>query len=269
MRYEEWNSLQIPKVGFGTWSIGGGSFANRSKDEAGLAALRSALDLGYTHFDTAEMYGSGHTEELLGRAVRESGKPRESLFIVSKVSPQHLSYTGVLRSCEASLRRLQMDYLDLYLIHWPVLGMKLPDSFRALNQLVSDGKVRHLGVSNFDLKLLKESQQLSATPLLTNQVPYSVSDHKYARNGVLAYCQENDILITAYSPLGQGSFKPTKTLKSIAEAHSASPQQVAIAWLVAQPRVITIPMSADRVHQKQNLDAADIRLTPEEMDQLG
>ena len=91
MLYEEWNGLQIPKIGFGTWSIGGGSFANRSKDLAGLAALRSALDLGYTHFDTAEMYASGHTEELLGRAVLESGKPRESLFVTTKVSPHHLS----------------------------------------------------------------------------------------------------------------------------------------------------------------------------------
>ncbi len=268
MLYEEWNGLSIPKIGFGTWSIGGGSFANHSKDEAGLAALRSALDLGYTHFDTAEMYASGHTEELLGRAVRESRKPRESLFIVSKVSPQHLSYAGVLKSCEASLRRLSMDYLDLYLIHWPILGMKLPQTFRALNQLASDGKVRHLGVSNFDLRLLKESQKLAATPLLTNQVPYSVGDRKYVKNGVLAYCQQSNILITAYSPLGQGSFKPGKALKSIAEAHSATPQQVAIAWLVAQPRVITIPMSADPVHQKQNLDATDIHLTPDEMTQL-
>ncbi len=268
MNYEEWNGLKLPEIGFGTWSIGGDSFANRSKDRAGLVALRSALDLGYTHFDTAEMYASGHTEELLGRAVRESGKPRESLFIASKVSPQHLSYSNVLKSCEASLRRLDMDYLDLYLIHWPTLGMKLPDAFRALNELVVNGKVRHLGVSNFDLRLLKESQKLSASPLLTNQVPYSVSDRRYVKNGVLSYCQESNILITAYSPLGQGSFKASKALQSIAAAHSVTPQQVAIAWLVAQPRVITIPMSADPVHQRQNLDALDIRLAPGEMAQL-
>ena len=268
MPYEDWNGIRIPKIGFGTWSIGGGSFANRSRDAEGLAALRSALDIGYTHFDTAEMYASGHTEELLGRAVRESGKARESLFIVSKVSPQHLGYSQVLKSCEASLRRLGMDYLDLYLIHWPSIGMKLTDAFRSLNQLVSEGKVRHLGVSNFDVRLLKESQRLSATPLLTDQVPYSVSDRRYVKNGALEYCQQSNILVTAYSPLGQGSFKASKALKAIAESHSVTPQQVALAWLVAQPRVITIPMSADPLHQKQNFDSAEIHLTPDEIAQL-
>ncbi len=268
MIYEEWNGLQIPKIGFGTWTIGGGSFANRSKDRAGLAALRSALDLGYTHFDTAEMYAGGHTEELLGRAIRDSGKPRESLLITTKVSPQHLGYSPVLKACEGSLRRLGMDYIDLYLIHWPMLGIRLADSFRALNKLVTDGKVRHLGVSNFDARLLTQSEELSETPLLTDQVPYSVRDRSYARNGVLAHCQEHNVLLTAYSPLEKGHLKVDTALKTIAHANSATSQQIALAWLVAQPRVIAIPMSADPVHQKQNLDAADIRLTPEEMAQF-
>ncbi len=268
MIYEEWNGLQIPKIGFGTWTIGGGSFANRSKDRAGLAALRSALDLGYTHFDTAEMYASGHTEELLGRAIRDSGKPRESVFITTKVSPQHLGYSQVLKACEGSLRRLGMDYVDLYMIHWPILGMLLPNAFRALNELVDNGKVRHLGVSNFDLRLLKQSQELSETPLMTNQVPYSVRDRSYERNGVLGYCQEHNILLTAYSPLEKGHLKIDTALKTIAHTNSATSQQIALAWLVAQPRVITIPMSADPAHQKQNLEAADIRLTPQEMAQL-
>jgi diketogulonate reductase-like aldo/keto reductase len=268
MLYEEWHGLQIPKIGFGTWSIGGGSFANRSKDAAGLAALRSALDLGYIHFDTAEMYANGHTEELLGQAIRESGVPRESLIITTKVSPQHLSYSGVLKACERSVRHLAMDYIDLYLIHWPIAGMKLPDAFRALNELVGNGKVRHLGVSNFGVRLLQQSEKLAETPLLTDQVPYSIADRKYAKNGVLAYCQERGILLTAYTPLAKGNLKVEKALRSVADAHSATPQQIALAWLVAQPRVITIPMSADIVHQQQNIEAACIRLAPEEKAQL-
>lgn len=176
MIYETTDGLKLPKIGFGTWDIGGGSTANRSQDARGLAALRSALDLGYTHFDTAELYAAGHTEELIGRAVRESGTRRESLFITSKVKPEHLRYEAVLKSCEGSLRRLGMDYLDLYLIHWPSGSMQLPDTFRALNKLVADQKVRHLGVSNFDLQLLKAAEKLSETPLITDHVPYSVND---------------------------------------------------------------------------------------------
>src|SRR5512138_325636 len=166
MRYETLHNLQIPKIGFGTWTIGGRGSADPSSDEKSLLALRSALELGYTHFDTAENYAAGHSEELVGRAVREMGVPRESLFITSKVGPDHLQYEDVLRCCEASLRRLRMEYLDLYLIHWPKVGMNLPETFRALNQLVREGKVWHLGVSNFNLKLLKQAAALSETPLL-------------------------------------------------------------------------------------------------------
>ncbi len=269
MRYETVDGLTLPKIGFGTWNIGGGSSADRSHDAANLAALRSALALGYRHFDTAEMYGAGHTEELLGRAIRESGLPRESLFIVSKVKPEHLRYKGVLASCEGSLKRLQMDYLDCYLIHWPNPGVPLADSFRALNKLVADDKVRHPGVSNFDTHLLKRSGELSETRILTDQVPYSVNDRSYVENGVLAYCRERGILFTAYSPVDQGSFKSSGALREIARAHSATPEQIAIAWLVAQADVITIPMSRNPEHQRQNLEAADITLTDEELARLG
>lgn len=269
MKYETIDGIHLPKIGFGTWRIGGNSYAKPSEDARSLSALRSALDLGYTHFDTAEMYAGGHSEELIGQVVRDSGIPRGNLFITSKVSPEHLGYEQVLRSCEASLRRLAMEYIDLYLIHWPSAGMKLPDAFRALNQLVREGKVRHLGVSNFDLKLLKQAHSLSETPLLTNQVPYSLSDRSYARNGVLEYCRQNRILLTAYSPLDKGHLHSNKTIQSLAKTHSITPYQVALAWLILQPCVITIPMSFEKDHQKENLEAADVLLTADEMKLLG
>ena len=268
MRCESIESLSIPKIGFGTWRIGGSSSADSSKDTDGLKALRSALELGYTHFDTAEIYAGGHAEDLIGRAIREAGVPRESLFITSKVTPGHLRFNDVLRACEASLSRLAMDYLDLYLIHWPGPGAGLPDTFRALNRLVTEGKVSHLGVSNFNLKLLQESRMLSETPILTDQVPYSVSDRTYAQNGVLSYCQANDILLTAYSPVDEGRLRPGKALMSIALAHRATPYQIALAWLVSQRRVITIPMSQNPIHQRQNLEAAEIVLRESEIAQL-
>ena len=262
------NGLSVPKIGFGCWKIGGGNSADPSQDDWSLTALRSALALGYTHFDTAETYANGHSEELTGRAARDVGIDREKLFITSKVSPSHLDYQAVLRSCEASLRRLQMDYLDLYLIHWPVANMRLGESFRALNQLVSDGKVRHLGVSNFDLSQLKLAQSVSATPILTNQVPYSLSDRSYVKSGVIPYCQANDILVTAYSPVNQGSLPVSPALQAIADTHDATPYQIALAWLVQQPRVITIPMSGNPQHQADNLAAAEIVLGEEELSLL-
>jgi diketogulonate reductase-like aldo/keto reductase len=268
MKYELLPTLTLPKIGFGTWKIGGESSPNSKVDSISLSALRFALELGYTHIDTAEMYAAGHTEELIGQVIREMHIKREKLLITSKVMPSHLKYDQVLTACEASLRRLQMDYVDLYLIHWPSAGMKLEDTFRALNKLVKDGKVKHLGVSNFDVKLLKQAQALTESPIFTNQVPYSISDRAYVTNGVLEYCQQNNILLTAYSPIDAGRLNVNAPLKNIAKAHTATPHQIALAWLVMQPFVIAIPMSFNPTHIKENFEAADIVLNDEEMKQL-
>ena len=269
MKYETVHNITLPKIGFGTWQIGGETSANPKTDTASMTALRSALEIGYTHFDTAEAYADGHAEELIGRAMRETNTKREKLFITTKVSPEHLNYDDVFKSCENSLRRLNMEYIDLYLIHWPRAGMKLEETFRALNKLVRDGKVKNLGVSNFNLKLLKQSQSFSETPIITNQVPYRLPDSSYVENGVLKYCQQNDILVTAYSPVKFRSIRVNKILGEISKVHSATSFQIALAWLVMQPRVITIPMSFDPEHIKENFDAAEIVLSADEMNQLG
>ena len=269
MKYETlFNDERIQKIGFGTWRIGGASTPNANLDSNSLTALRSALTLGYTHFDTAEMYGGGHSEELLGQAIRESGIHREKLFIASKLTPSHLRFDDTLRSCEASLRHLGMDYLDLYMIHWPSDAIPLEETFRALNQLVAQGMVRYLGVSNFELDHLKKSQAVSATPIITNQIPYSLFDRSYVRNGVVKYCQQQNILVTAYSPLKEGRIKVNANLQAVAKAHDATTYQIALAWLVQQPKVITIPMSFSPQHQAENLAAADIDLTNAEMEAL-
>ena len=269
MIYETiFNGEKIPKIGFGTWKIGGGSRADPKLDSISLAALRSALKVGYTHFDTAETYADGHSEELIGQAIRETGVKRDSLFITTKIAPEHLESEEVLKACKGSLHRLDMDYIDLYLIHWPRIGMKFEETFRALNKLVRDGQVRHLGVSNFSVKLLKQSQEHSETPIITDQVPYSIFDRSYVKNGVLEYCQQNDILLTAYSPVEKGRLKPHQILRSIAEAHSATPYQIALAWLVSQPRVITIPMSFDPQHIKEDFESVNIMLTEKEIKSL-
>jgi len=269
MKYETLHGLSIPKIGFGMWRIGGDSYPDRGLDSTSMTALRTALEVGYAHFDTAEAYASGHSEELLGRAIRETNTKRENLFLTTKISPEHLAYNQVFRSCENSLRRINVEYVDLYLIHWPPRsGTNLEEGFRALNKLVRDGKVKHLGVSNFNLKLLKQAQSLSETPILTNQVPYRLPDRTYVENGVLEYCQQNDILLTAYSPVKFRNLSTDKSLGAMAEAHTATPFQIALAWLVAQPRVITIPMSLNPQHIRENFEAAEIELSEEEFKTL-
>jgi diketogulonate reductase-like aldo/keto reductase len=146
--------------------------------------------------------------------------------------------------------------------------MDFDESFRALNKLIRDGKVRHLGVSNFSVRLLKQSQEHSETPIVTDQVPYSIFERSYVKNGVLEYCQQNDILLTAYSPFEKGRLKQNQTHRSIAEAHRATTYQIALAWLIAQPRVITIPMSYNPKHIKENFESANIMLTEKEIKSL-
>ena len=268
MKYEEVSGVRIPKIGFGTWSIGGKAGADPLSDKKSLDALRSALELGYTHFDTAEVYANGHSEELLGNAIRASGIKRGDLLITSKVHPFHMKYEDVLKACDRSLFRLGMDYLDIYLIHWPNPRIRLEVTFPALNRLVQEGKVKHIGVSNFKREMLIRAQELCETPILTDQVPYRLPDRAYVKNGVLEYCQQNNILLTAYSPIKFRNIKVNKTLKTIANDHEASTFQIALAWLIAQARVITIPMSFNPVHQKENLQAAEIELSPIEIAQL-
>lgn len=268
MKLETLSNVTLPKIGFGTWKIGGGSSPDLKLDSVSSAAIHSALEIGYTHFDTAEMYAGGHAEELLGKVIRESKIQREDLFITSKVMPSHLSYDEVLHACEKSLKRLQMDYIDLYLIHWPSASNKYEDTFQALNKLVKDGKVKHLGVSNFNLKLLKQAQELSETPIVTNQVPYSLSDRSYAKNGVLEHCQQNNIFLTAYEPLDKGNMRSNKTLEAIAKTHNKTIFQIALAWVISQPNIITIPMSTNAGHIQENFNAAEIELTKEEIELL-
>lgn len=268
MKHETLTHVALAKIGFGTWKIGGGSMPDRSVDEKSLAALSSALEIGYTHFDTAEMYANGHSEELIGQALRDFGTKREDVFITTKVTPSHLRYDDVLKSCENSLRRLSMDYVDLYLIHWPSAGAKYEETFKGLNKLVRDGKVKHLGVSNFDLKLLKQAQDFSETPIVTNQVPFSLGDRSYVKNGMLEYCQQNNILLTAYSPVEEGNLKTNPTLQAIAKAHNATVFQIALAWVTLYERVITIPMSFNPQHIRENFEAAEIELTPDEIEKL-
>lgn len=266
MRYETLpDGAPIPVLGLGTWQFGGESTADHSRDGEFVDTLQQLIAMGYTHIDTAEGYAQGHAEELVGIAMRDM--PRADLFITTKISPSHLRYDDVFTAIDGSLRRLQTDYVDMYLIHWPSTDIPLDESFRALNKLVADGRVRRIGVSNFDVPLMQRSMALCETPLATNQVLYNVLRRETADNGVLAFCQENDIVFTAYSPL-KHDVLTHPMVKAIAQARGVPSAQVALAWVMRQPRVITIPKSSNLKHAADNLAALSLDLSGDDVRQL-
>ena len=255
----------IPVLGIGTWDIGGGSMPDYSHDDELAATLRGIIEMDYTHIDTAEMYARGHTEELIGRAIASMN--RADLFITTKVWKTNLRPRDVHKALDGSLARLGTDYVDLYLIHWPNPAIPLADTFQALNEAVADGRVRRVGVSNFDVPLLQEAMRLSATPIMANQVRYNLCSRACVDNGVLDFCQEQGIALTAYSPLKDGVLSHP-TVAEIAQKHGVSPAQVAIQWLVQQPQVITIPKSVNMGHLQDNLAALTLTLTVDDVARL-
>lgn len=255
----------LPVLGLGTWQMGGGRSRDYSRDEEMAAIIHDAIEMGYTHIDTAEMYGVGHCEELVGRAMQEFA--REDIFLTTKVLADNVRYDDLLRALDGSLERLQTEYADMYLIHWPNPNVPLAESFRALNRVVAEGRVKRVGVSNFDVALLREAEALCETPVVTNQVRYNLYTREPEEDGLLRYCQENSVVLTAYCPLKDGVMQ-NETVQAVARKHGASAAQVAIRWLTRQPQVVTIPMSTNRDHLRQNMEALTLALDEEDVQRL-
>jgi len=260
------NGETIPILGFGTWRLGGSMQPDTSQDRQVITALETAIGLGYTHIDTAEMYGGGHTEELVGAALR--GFDRKSLQIGTKIWQTNLAYESVFRALEGSLKRLGTDYVDYYIIHLPSHSIPLEDTFRALNQLVEQGLARHLGVSNFTLAQLLHAQALSRTPLVMSQAPCSLYNRKFIKNGMLDYCQQNNLLMAAYSPFERGELLHHPTLVRIAHRYGVAPAQIALNWLTRHPHVIVYLMSLNAAHLRENLAALELTLEAADLERL-
>jgi diketogulonate reductase-like aldo/keto reductase len=250
----------VSAIGQGTWNMEG-------DDRSGaIAALRKGLDLGMTHVDTAEMYGSGKVEDLVGEAL--AGR-RERVFLVSKVLPHNASYDGTLRACEKSLRRLRTDHLDSYLLHWPG-SHPLEDTIRAFEKLEADGKIRSWGVSNFDVADLNEALEIAGPGRIAcNQVLYHL-DERAIEHAVLPWCAKHRVALVAYSPFGSGSFPPEtsprgKVLAEVARAHGATAHQVALAFLLRETAVLAIPKASRSTHTAENGGADAVTLTPEDV----
>jgi len=255
--------IELPLTGQGTWMMG----ENPARIEEEVRALRLGLDLGMTHIDTAEMYGNGAAEELVGRAV--AGR-REQVFLVSKVLPSNASYRGTLQACENSLARLGTDVIDLYLLHWWSDSHPLEETMRAMEELVRAGKIRFIGVSNFDVRQLKRAQQaMSQERILCNQVCY----HLKARGieySLIPYCDSQDIAVVGYSPFGSGNFvapesREGKVLAGIAGRHGKSPRQVALNFLVRKHLLFAIPKSSRAGHVRENAGAVGWDLSAEDL----
>lgn len=232
-----------------------------SEDERAVRALMLGLGLGMTLIDTAEMYGAGHSEEVVSTVVKKWSKP---LFLASKVSPSNFAYDDVLRSAKKSLERLKVKQMDLYQLHWPNSSIPIDETMRAMEKLVKDGMTRHIGVSNFSVSQMREAQSsLSREKIVSNQVEYSLVDRSIERE-VLPYCKKEGITVIAYSPLGQGRIPgghggPFAVLDEIASAHHASRSQVALNWVLRDDAVVTIPKAIDGRHVKENAGVLDLK----------
>jgi diketogulonate reductase-like aldo/keto reductase len=243
----------IPRFGLGTWRMG----EDRRKRAAEVEALRHGIERGVTLIDTAEMYGDGEAERIVAEAI---GKQRDQIFVVSKVLPSNSSRRGTIAACEASLKRLKTDRIDLYLLHWRG-SVPLEETIEAFNELAEAGKILDWGVSNFDISDMGE---LWKTPdgdcAVTNQVLYNLT-----RRGIefdlMPWCRQHRIPVMAYSPIEQGRLLGHAALRSIAARHGATPAQVALAWLMRHDDVIVIPKATNLTHVDENLGARDLLLT--------
>ena len=225
-----------------------------------IAALHTGLDLGMSLIDTAEMYGDGATETLLGEALASL---RDEIFLVSKVYPQNAGRGRIERACEASLQRLKTDRLDLYLLHWRG-SAALAETIEGMEALVQAGKIRRWGVSNLDHGAMDQLLRAGGEHCATNQILYNVTE-RGAEFDLLPQLRQRQIPTMAYSPIGQGQLPSSPALEKVAERHEATPYQVALAWVLRDPLVIAIPKAADLAHVSANRRAADLVLTAEDL----
>ena len=249
------NDISMPRFGIGTWRMGERSSAAQTE----IAAIKGAIERGVTLIDTAEMYGDGGAETVIGRAIADTPGVREKLFIVSKVYPHNASRKGAIAACERSLKRLGTDYLDCYLLHWPG-EHPIAETVNAFEALKAQGKIRAWGVSNFDVDDMQELVSVSGgKDVATNQVLYNLS-RRGVEFSLLPWQRERGVSTMAYSPIEQAQLLASTKLQAIARDIGATAAQLAIAWLLAQPDVIVIPKTTHVARLEENLGALDLKL---------
>lgn len=245
----ETQGIRLPRLGLGTY---------RMQGTVCREAVESALALGYRHIDTAEMYAN---EDAVGAALAAAGVPRQELHVTTKVWPENLAPDSIRRAFDTSLKKLRLDFVDLYLIHWPAPGMNLPAALETLMALKEQGRTRAIGVANFTVALLKQAVEQIEAPIACNQIEYHVM---LDQTKVMSYMAERSIPLVAYCPLAQGRAGSNETLIAIGRKHNAGAAQVALKWLLDQKGVAAIPKAARKESQTANLDALKLQLDDED-----
>lgn len=268
------DTINLPVLGIGTWEMGGRSTPDTSEDKKWLHALEFALQSGITHIDTAAIYGGGHAEKLVGEAIKPF--KRNELLITTKVSGNQLQFEDVLRSAKASLKRLNTDYIDLFLLHWPNASVPLSQTMSAINKLMDDAIIRHFGVSNFPVQLMQEIKFYTDAPIITNQIEYNLftrnsgAHNQAMETEIIPYCQKNGISITAWRPMMKGhDHAPTHPLLlALAEKYGKTPFQIGLNWLVNKPLMLAIPKMSSEEHILQNIEALQFQMEAEDLEAL-
>ncbi len=268
------NNFEVNPIGIGTWKIGGAfydgtriDYADYDHDEESIEAIKYSIEKGQNHIDTAQIYGSGHSEEIVGKAIKRYD--RTNLFIASKIWQSHLKRSAVPFAVEAMLRRLDTPYLDMLYVHnaWDIEPME--SYISGMCDALDRGLTRSIAVSNFTLEKLEQATNISKHPIIANQVHYSVLTRQNVDNGMQEYCKKNNIMIVAYKPVERGVLNDEKgVLSNLAQKYNATPSQLSIAWLISQDNTITIPKAVQKKHIDENLGALTLEITEEDRNVL-
>ena len=246
--------FELPLFGFGTWSMGGRDTRDVNNDDrADVYAIKAALDMGIIHIDTAEWYSEGRAEELVGEAIK--GFDRSKLIITTKVTPMHLHYDDLINAAIQSLKRLKIDYIDVYLIHNPNPYIDIKESMEAMNYLLDKKYIKYIGVSNFNVVEFAAAQKCSENKITCNHLHYNLKHRGPLIDGSIKYAQDNDIMIVAWRPTQKGLFskEPVRIVDRLCSKYGKTANQVAINWLVSQKNVVTISKTRKIEHLKENL----------------
>ncbi|OGI66754.1 hypothetical protein A2823_00610 [Candidatus Nomurabacteria bacterium RIFCSPHIGHO2_01_FULL_41_91] len=261
--------FEMPVFGLGTWQMGGRKEHDLDNDdEADILSIRTAIDSGITHIDTAEIYANGYSEILLGKAIK--GYDRSKLFLVSKVHAENMSYENVINSCKKSLERIETAYLDLYLLHRHNPDLDLKQTIKALDYLVEQDLVKNIGVANFNKEFLAEAQSYTKNKIVCNQVHYNLEFREPEVTSLLNYCQNNDVFLVAWRPVGKGNLLENipSIVKEMCDKYQKTPAEIAINWLISQPYILTLSKTRNIEHLRDNLNAIGWEMEQNDIEKL-